>query len=62
MSSSSLLRKSHIALDEHSFASFAELKDLVKDKGIPSYRPYWDLFSIMFTMGPGQAVVRKRQS
>jgi hypothetical protein len=47
-------------LDEHSFTSFAELKDWVKDKDILSCTAYWDLFSIMFTMGPQQAAVRKR--
>jgi hypothetical protein len=41
-------------LSEHSFSSFAELKDWVKEKEVLTCRVYWDLFSIMVTMGPGQ--------
>jgi hypothetical protein len=36
-------------LNDH---SFAELKDWVASKTIPSCRAHWNLFSIMVTMGP----------
>jgi hypothetical protein len=36
------------------FVSLAELKDWVSDKAVPTCGVYWDLFSIMVTMGPGQ--------
>jgi hypothetical protein len=55
-----------LMLDEHSFASFAELKDWVRDKAVPTCGVYWDLFSIMVTMGPeqlsGQALADKEYS
>jgi predicted nucleic acid-binding Zn-ribbon protein len=41
-------------LNEHTFSSFAELKDWVKDKNIPLCGAYWDPFSIMVSMSPGQ--------
>jgi hypothetical protein len=41
-------------LNEHYFASFAELKAWVRDKAVATCGVYWDLFSIMVIMGPGQ--------
>lgn len=41
-----------VVLNEQSFALFAELKDWVASKKIPSCRAFLDLFSIMVTIGP----------
>jgi hypothetical protein len=47
-------------LNEHSFSSFAKLKEWVEDKKIPSCGAYWDLLSIMVTMSPGQLTGKER--
>jgi hypothetical protein len=41
-------------LNKHCFLSLVELRDWVHGKETPSCGAYWDLFSIMVTMGPNQ--------
>jgi hypothetical protein len=47
-------------LNKHTFSYFAELKDWVKDKNISSCGAYWDIFSIMVPLSPGQLTGKER--
>jgi hypothetical protein len=52
--------ESGFVLNEHTSSSFAELKEWVRDKEIPSCGVYWDLFSAMVCMGPKRPSGKER--